>query len=97
MTAGQLSIDLPAVAANCYRCASRFQDDIVALRGIDSVEVDARSRKVTITYEPEKVDLETIDRVGTNAEAKLERTYRHAIYSFEGWTAKTAPQRLAPA
>ncbi len=45
---------------SCSHCENSVKKAVGALNGVDKVEVDLKSKKVTIEFDPEKVSVVTI-------------------------------------
>lgn len=45
---------------SCSHCEDAVKKSVGALNGVDSVSVDLKGKKVTVEYDSERVNLETI-------------------------------------
>ena len=45
---------------SCSHCENAVKKSVGALNGVDSVAVDLKGKKVTVEYDSERVNLETI-------------------------------------
>lgn len=45
---------------SCSHCENSIKKSVGALNGVDKVEVDLKGKKVTIEFDPEKVNVVTI-------------------------------------
>lgn len=45
---------------SCSHCENAVKKSVGALSGVDSVSVDLKGGKVTVCYDPQKVDLKAI-------------------------------------
>lgn len=45
---------------SCSHCENAVKKSVGALNGVESVTVDLKGKKVTVEFDPEKVDADTI-------------------------------------
>lgn len=45
---------------SCGHCENAVKKAVGALNGVDEVNVDLKSKKVSVEYDPERVDIKTI-------------------------------------
>jgi copper chaperone len=45
---------------SCSHCENSIKKSVGALNGVDSVRVDLKNKKVSVEYDPEKVNMGTI-------------------------------------
>lgn len=45
---------------SCSHCENSIKKAVGELKGINNVKVDLKTKKVTVEYDPKKVDLKTI-------------------------------------
>ncbi|HEX9059960.1 MAG TPA: copper chaperone CopZ [Clostridia bacterium] len=45
---------------SCSHCENSVKKSVGALNGVSSVTVDLKSKKVTVEFDPERVNIETI-------------------------------------
>ena len=45
---------------SCSHCENSIKKSVSELNGVDSVRVDLKSKKVSVEYDPDKVNLDTI-------------------------------------
>ena len=54
------TVNLTVEGMSCGHCVSSIKNSVGALNGVKQVNVDLRSKKVTIEYDPQKVDTQIL-------------------------------------
>lgn len=57
------TISLTVAGMSCGHCVSSIKNSVGTLNGIGQVNVDLRSKKVDVEYDPKKVDTQTIKNI----------------------------------
>lgn len=52
--------NLTVEGMSCGHCASSIKNSVGALNGVGQINVDLRSKKVVVEYDPQKVNTQTI-------------------------------------
>ena len=53
-------INLTVEGMSCSHCESCIKKSVGSLNGVDSVNVDLKSKKVAVEFDPERVSIQTI-------------------------------------
>ncbi len=53
-------IDMPVTGMSCASCASRIQDAIAKLKGVESASVNFAAEKATVFYDPSEADVKEL-------------------------------------
>jgi copper chaperone len=68
----RVTINLTVHGMSCSHCENSVKKSVGALEGVDSVSVDLKSKKVSVEYDPDRVDpdaiKETIEDQGYDVE-----------------------------
>ena len=54
------SVSFSVEGMSCQHCVNSIKKSVGAIDGIMNIGVDLKSKKVNVTYNPEKVDVDTI-------------------------------------
>ncbi len=61
-SAGAKSIDIPVTGMSCASCASRVQNALSGLKGVDTASVNLAAESATVSYDPAEASAEDIIR-----------------------------------
>ncbi len=61
------TVTIPVEGMKCGSCAGKVEGALTGTEGVDKVAVDLAGRSVTVTYRPDTVNLEELERVIRNA------------------------------
>ncbi len=80
-------INIPVVlptGAECVQCIERLRAALLAVDGVQSVEVDAARSVLGITFDPDELSTERLEQAAASIGVALEERFRHENLPLEG-------------
>ncbi|GAB4275679.1 MAG: heavy metal translocating P-type ATPase [Coriobacteriia bacterium] len=68
----------------CAECAHRLGDSLGTLHGVEGVVVDTGAGRVTVTYDPEVIDVELLVEAAERAGVAVASQLEHTAYAISG-------------